>query len=165
VICRGDELHTSGLVLVTDVELEVTEDPVSGRLRVTALDQESGHYLRDVDVRVVGSGSGQVQQGKTDPRGLFIADGVGGVATVIALHGDGQYAFHRGSTHLGAGPEQRNLRQQQGAQADPGQAPLDSKAYFKNVMDLNYLNIQQRDKSLNDEIQQSRKGVQVKVVK
>ena len=162
VICRGDELHTSGLVLVTDVELEVTEDPLSGRLRVTALDQESGHYLRDVDVRVVGSGSGEVQQGKTDPRGLFIADGVGGVATVIALHGDGQYAFHRGETHLGAQQEVQ-LRQQQ--LGDPGQAPLDSRAYFKNVIDFNILNNAVLGEQLNDEIQQSRKGVQVKQVK
>ena len=47
VICRGDELFTSGLVLVSSLELSVREDPVSGRLRVQR-GQETHEYVTAV---------------------------------------------------------------------------------------------------------------------
>ncbi len=156
VICRGDELHTSGLVLVSDFDLEVREDPTSGRVRVTALDRDSRAFLRGVDVRVVGSESSEFQRGKSDPRGLFIADGVSGVATVIAQRED-QYAFYRGSSALGA----RQQRQEElffGLQND-------TQSYFKNVVEFNGDNMIQRGAKLEEQIQRKRKGVQVLQVK
>lgn len=161
VICRGEELHTSGLVLVSDLDLEVNEDPYSERLRVTALDERTGRYVRDVDVRVVGSADGKIEQGKTDPRGLFIADGVRGVATVIARHEERQYAFHRGSVSFGAQLDEQLRR----GEADKAQSQLGSQDYFQNVIDFNADNALFRGKRLDEEIRQSRKGVQVKVVK
>ena len=38
VICRGDALFASGLVLIPPPEIEVQEDPSSGRVRVNVLD-------------------------------------------------------------------------------------------------------------------------------
>jgi uncharacterized protein YfaS (alpha-2-macroglobulin family)/TolA-binding protein len=157
VICRGGELHASGLVLVTDIDLVVREDPTSGRLRVTATDERGGAYLSGLDVRVVGSGSGTVVRGETDRRGLFVADGIGGVATVIARGQDGEYAFYRGRTPLGA-PAQ----QERGNNLEP---PAETQSYFKNVFLLNVQNIESRKKQLQQEIDQAREGVQVKSVK
>jgi tetratricopeptide (TPR) repeat protein len=156
VICRGDELHTSGLVLVSDFDLEVREEPGSGRVRVTALDRDSRAFQRGVDVRVVGSDSGTFQRGKTDPRGLFLADGVNGFATVIAQKGE-QYAFYRGTAALGA-PRQQQAGEVFGLQND-------AQSYFKNVVEFNTDNMIQRDEKLQEEIQRKRKGVQVLQVK
>ena len=38
VICRGDDLFSSGLVLITPLDIEVQEDAVSGRVRVNVRD-------------------------------------------------------------------------------------------------------------------------------
>ena len=39
VVCRGDNLHASGLVLVTPLAVEVQADAVSGQVRTTVKDQ------------------------------------------------------------------------------------------------------------------------------
>ena len=40
VVCRGDDLHASGLVLVTPLAVEVQEDAASGRVRTTVKDRD-----------------------------------------------------------------------------------------------------------------------------
>lgn len=162
VICRGDELHASGLVLVSDLELRVKEDAVAGSLRVQALAGADQRFLRDVDVRVVGSASGEFRAGRTDPRGLFVADGVAGTATVIARMEGGHYAFHRGTLILGE-LAQHVRREQIGAQE-----LLDGvggEDYLQNVQQLNFQNQVERRQRLQEEMQRERKGVQVKAVK
>lgn len=156
VICRGDELHTSGLVLVSDIELLVKEDRASGRMRVQAIESEGGAFVRDVDVRVVGSGGSGFVSGRTDPRGLFIADGVAGVPTVIARLDGGHYAFHRGVQPVGV-PEQTIL----GGELQQ----LEAGDYLDNVMNLNRENIQKRADRLQQEIQRGRKGVRIEQTK
>ena len=158
VLCRGGGLHTSGLVLVSDVQLRVREDVRSGRVRVTALDRESGDYISDVDVRVVGSGSGTFVRGETDRRGLFVADAVAGVTTVIARRGKGEYAFYRGASSLG-GPQAAPRESRAGFELDK------SSEYFKNVREFNRANVEDRSQQLQLEIQRKRDGVQVKSVK
>ncbi|MDA1266928.1 MAG: hypothetical protein O2816_17745, partial [Planctomycetota bacterium] len=155
VIARSGGLHASGLILVTDLELEVAEDPVSGRVRVQALDRGDGHYPRDVDVRVVGTGGGRFVNGETDPRGLFVADGVSGSATVVARQGD-HYAFHRGvaSPRTHGGVRQMEAMQQ-----------LDNRAYYQNVIDFNGSNVQQRGQNLMQEMRKDRRGVQLEQIK
>ena len=73
---------------------------MSGRVRIQAIDSSDGRYERDVDVRVIGSSNGEFSSGETDPRGLFVADGIQGRATVIARKGDSHFAFHRGESLL-----------------------------------------------------------------
>ncbi len=157
VIVRGGELFTSGLVLVSDLELEVAEDRDSGRVRVQALDADEGTYLRGVDVRVVGSADQAFQRGVTDPRGLFVADGIAGSATVVARLEDGHYAFHRGVVALG----QQDARQQQlGRQLDAGQTQ-----YFKNVIEFNDTQNRGRAQNFQQELEKDRAGVRVEQVK
>ena len=105
VVCRGENLHTSGLVLLTPLKVEVQEDAVSGRVRATLKERTEDQYLRDVHVKVIGSGNGEFISGETDLRGVFVADGVQGTATVIAQGEGSRYAFYRGTTSLGAVPE------------------------------------------------------------
>ena len=156
VICRGDELFTSGLVLVSQLKLEVREDPVSGRMRVYVLDGESGRSVQGVDIKVIGSGNQDFIAGTTDPRGLFIADRIAGTATVIARLGKDQYAFHRGVTALS--PPSAAPVAEQSQQDDVQQS------YFKNVLELETQNKARRQEQLRVEIQRAREGVQLQQI-
>jgi len=100
VVCRGDDLHASGLVLVTPLKVEVQEEVVSGRVRTTVKDVAKDQYLRDVHVKVIGSRNDDFVSGSTDLRGVFVADGIRGNSTVIAQLEPTRYAFFRGQTNL-----------------------------------------------------------------
>ena len=108
IVCRGDNLHTSGLALVTPLEVEVQEQATSGRVRATVKNAVSGKYAASVEVKIVGSHDEKFRDGRTDLRGVFVADNVTGRSTVIARADSGQYAFYRGQQLLGAVPEQPN---------------------------------------------------------
>ena len=101
VICRGDDLFTSGMVLITPLKIEVQEDTASGRVRANVLDTAKGGYRPEVHVKAIGSADSEFRSGETDLRGLFIADNLRGKSTVIAREGDSRYAFFRGNTWLG----------------------------------------------------------------
>ncbi len=95
VVAKGDGVEASGLVLVTDLDLEVQEDTASGRLRVTVRDEKEGGFEEDAHVKVVGSESGEFVSGNTDLRGVFEAGSLIGQATVVVKK-EGSYAFFRG---------------------------------------------------------------------
>lgn len=105
VICRGDDLFTSGLVLVTPLKIEVQEDPTSGQVRANVLDAVKGGYRPGVHVKAIGSADTEFKGGETDLRGIVAIDGLRGNATVIARDGQARYAFYRGDRWLGV-PEE-----------------------------------------------------------
>jgi alpha-2-macroglobulin len=102
VICRGDDLFASGMVLITPLKIEIQEDVASGRVRANVLDTSKGGYRPEVHVKAIGSADQEFRSGETDLRGLFIADNLRGRSTVIAREGESRYAFFRGNTWLGA---------------------------------------------------------------
>ena len=102
VICRGDDLFTSGLVLVTPLRLEVQEDAPAGSVRVNVLNSVEGGYVAEAEVKAIGSHNQDFASGITGLRGIFQAVALQGAAAVIAKSGVSQYAFYRGTTHLGA---------------------------------------------------------------
>jgi hypothetical protein len=116
VICRGDDLFTSGMILITPLKIEVQEDIASGRVRANVLDTAKGGYRPEVHVKAIGSADTEFRSGETDLRGLFIADNVHGKATVIAREGESRYAFFRGDTWLGAAPNSAGKPPQAGEQ-------------------------------------------------
>jgi hypothetical protein len=102
IICRGDDLFASAMVLITPLKIEVQEDPASGRIRANVLDTAKGGYRPEVHVKAIGSADSEFRSGETDLRGIFIADNLRGKATVIAREGRSRYAFFRGGDWLGA---------------------------------------------------------------
>ena len=111
VVARGENLHTSGLVLITPLTIEVTEDARSGRVRTTVKDQTKGNYVSNVHIKVIGSGNADFTSGESDLRGIFVADNIRGTTTIIAQLDKRRYAFYRGSKHLGAQvPQSRSIR-------------------------------------------------------
>ncbi|MDP6439759.1 MAG: MG2 domain-containing protein [Candidatus Brocadiia bacterium] len=107
VICRGDDLFASGMVLITPLKIEVQEDATSGRVRAHVIDAVEKKYVPEVHVKAIGSADREFRSGETDLRGIYVADNVRGKATVIARAGDARYAFYRGETWLGAPQDQR----------------------------------------------------------
>ncbi len=97
VVCRGDDLHTSGLVILSPLSLTVHQDPESGEVRTSVKNEVEDRCERDVHVKVIGSRNADFVSGKTDFRGIFVAEGVHGSATVIAMVEPSRYALHRGA--------------------------------------------------------------------
>jgi len=95
VVCRGDSLFASGLVLLTPLELEVQHDAASREVRATVKEATTGKYVHQADVKVIGIGNSDFVSGATDRRGLLVAQGIVGSPTVIARAGSGKYAFYR----------------------------------------------------------------------
>ncbi|MCA9214732.1 MAG: tetratricopeptide repeat protein [Planctomycetales bacterium] len=138
VVCRGDDLHTSGLVLVTPLQVDVQEDATSGRVRTTVKNAADSKYAADVHVKVIGTSNDDFIAGETDLRGLFVADGIHGKTTVIAQADGGRYAFYRGKTHLG---EVANNAPQQSAEAKQEQTQKKQsrdEMLLENIRGLNY---------------------------
>ncbi|MEX0586660.1 MAG: tetratricopeptide repeat protein, partial [Pirellulales bacterium] len=104
VVCRGDDLHASGLALVTPLAVEVQEDTPSGRVRTTVKDVATGAYVSDAHVKVIGTRNQDFASGATDLRGVYVADAIQGTSTVIAQVDARRYAFFRGSVELGPPP-------------------------------------------------------------
>lgn len=155
VMCRGGDLHASGLVLLTQIELAVKEDPSTGHVRIQVSDQKTHEFLRGVDVRVIGAQNPNFLSGRTDPRGIFVTDGVFGNATVIARTDERHYAFHRGTVaHVVAQAGKRIVPQ--------GQVDGD---YFQNVRGLNEMSQQQRAAEFGEELRRERQGVQIKTMR
>lgn len=102
VMARGGDLYTSGIVLVSPLELQVYEEPDAGRVRVRVIDARTGDPVPKTQVKVIGSANGQFLSGETDLRGVFVTEGVQGEVTAVARRGTNQYAFYRGTTRLGA---------------------------------------------------------------
>jgi hypothetical protein len=101
VVCRGADLHASGLVLVTPLAVEVQEEVASGRVRATVKDLVKGRMESGVHVKVIGTRNDDFNSGSTDLRGVYVADGIQGTSTVIAQAEGGRFAFFRGTTELG----------------------------------------------------------------
>ena len=159
VLARAEEHHASGLVLVTPLELQVKEEPDGGRIRVHVQEAAGGKFVRDVDVRVIGSDDAAFLSGKTDARGLFVAEGVDGATTIIARHGEREYAFWRGTRRLLGDATRDRKPGESEKQLQPGANPQD--AYLKNVMELNRGLQQQRQQQLGEQIENASKGIKV----
>jgi len=99
VMAKGEGVAASGVILRTDLDLEVQEEPASGRVRVNVVNQATKQSVPKAEVWVIGSREATFRQGQSDLRGVLIAEGIQGTATVVAWK-EGQYAFHRGQVAL-----------------------------------------------------------------
>ena len=159
VVVQGGSVGCTGMILVTDLNLEVQEDTASGRVRVNVKDQETGTFQKNIYVKVIGSGDKTFRTGYTDLRGVFTADDIHGESTVIAER-SGEYAFHRGRLALQSAPSQRRVQQQE---LQEGKFRYDSRnRALQNVFSQNKA-IQQSGKQIMDQIyQEDVQGVKIK---
>jgi len=125
VVCRGEDLHASGLVLLTPLKVEVDEDRTAGHVRTTVKDRTTDQYLGDVHVKVIGTGNTKFVSGTTDLRGVFTAKGIRGAATVIAMAEGGRYAFYRGESERGKRPQPISTARRGTGRTLPQHRPVD----------------------------------------
>jgi uncharacterized protein YfaS (alpha-2-macroglobulin family)/tetratricopeptide (TPR) repeat protein len=166
VVARGEDLHASGLVLVSPLAVEIQEDAVSGRVRTTVKDVKADHYVHNVQVKVIGSMNDDFVDGATDLRGVFVADGIHGQSTVIARAEGSRYAFFRGKSNLAPpappAPAAPGMGGGGGVPA-PAQQPMSQeKALLQNVYDQNKAYQGQQQENLKRMYNAPSKGVEIK---
>lgn len=134
VMVRGDELYSSGIALVTPLELEVLEEPEAGRVRVTVRDAKTRDFVPKVQVKVIGGDNKEFASGETDLRGVYVADSLRGTVTAVARRGTAQYAFYRGTTRVGAAtPTPAPAEKPQTGEPAPPNAEAPSQALDENL--------------------------------
>ncbi len=162
IICRGDDLFSSALALITPLKIEVQEEKTSGRVRANVIDVSTKQYVPEVHVKAIGTADKEFRSGDTDLRGIFVADNLRGKATVIARVGDARYAFYRGTEWLGQPqnvPQNRRNVQQQSKQK---KSKLD---YQQNLRNQNNI-IQRGNYQQFDQLRRGKnKGVEVQKAK
>ncbi|HSG70852.1 MAG TPA: tetratricopeptide repeat protein, partial [Planctomycetaceae bacterium] len=160
VVCRGDNLYASGLVLVSPLSLEIQEDATSGRVRVTIKDAVQDAFKGDVHVKVIGSANEEFRSGETDLRGLFIADDIRGTSTVIARASDNLYAFHRGKTLLqNVVPEETPPPPNAAADKAEGKPMMGKELLRGNIENQNGIFQQEQQGNYDNLLNNSRKGL------
>ena len=87
VMVRGDNRYVSGVVLVSPLELEVLEEADAGRARVTVRDAHTKAPVPNALIKAIGSNNPAFVSGRTDLRGVFVAEGLHGSVTVVGAKG------------------------------------------------------------------------------
>ena len=164
VVCRGGDLYASGLVVVSPLDLEVQEDSVSGRVRVTVKDRVRERFVNKVHVKVIGTANDEFNSGHTDLRGLFIADDVQGTSTIIALADKNRYAFYRGTIPLqGVTPNQAPAAPEEDAAGEAAPQAVDGKQLLRsNVFNQNGKFQSEQKANFDDLLNNDRSGVKTK---
>ena len=95
VVCRGNDLYASGLLLISRLEIEQRLDAASNQVRVFVKDSTTGRCAGEVQVKLLPRGANvqAIVAGTTDLRGIFMADAPAGGAAIVARGGPGQYAY------------------------------------------------------------------------
>ncbi|BDS05732.1 hypothetical protein NT6N_07720 [Oceaniferula spumae] len=152
VICRGDYLYTSGLVLITPLKMEVQEDLSARSLRVNISDQGTGKYLDNVHVKAIGVRDSKFKSGETDLRGVWKAENITSRPTVIARDDKGRYAFYRSQSEFTSSPAEPQAAQQEKAKPD-----------FKGNLQKKQLQLNEDNAKAYDQLRRSKgKGVKAK---
>jgi tetratricopeptide (TPR) repeat protein len=154
VVGRGEDLHTSGLVLLTPLAIEIQEEAASGRVRATVKDKTKERYVPDVHVKVIGTRDADFVAGESDLRGVFIADGIKGKSTVIAQATGNRYAFYRGQLELGPPPPPPTQAETRRLEAAPDAAKKDKLGKEVELLD----DLFQQNRAIQEVQERERKG-------
>ncbi|MGD8452314.1 MAG: tetratricopeptide repeat protein [Phycisphaerae bacterium] len=158
VICRGDDLFASGLVLVTPLALEVQEDVGAQRARVNVVDAITRRGLSDVHLEAIGTAMSRFVSGQTDLRGVLVAEGINGYPTVVARDTAGHFAFYRSEGAVLAMAERYPQFNGPNDRGYPG-SKVD---YIGNLLEDNRRFQSMNSYQLEEMLQSRQKGVQVK---
>ncbi len=166
VMVRGGDLYASGIVLVSPIEMEVTEEPAAGRVRVVVRDAESENFVPKVQVKVIGSNNPTFTDGRTDLRGVAVAEGIKGQVTAVARVGTGRYAFYRGATLVGTNhpPIIAKPRAAEPTEPEPSKAG-GNETLEQNLRNLNLQNQTRGIDRLQNRFGAGRKGIQAQEAK
>lgn len=146
IVLRGDGVSDSGMIVRSDLKIEVQEDVAAGSVRVNVEQGEQARLVKDVKVQVRGSDNDRFTSGTTDLRGVYSASGIQGTVTVLAQLGD-QYGFYRGTTPLSVPAAAAEVEQKAAGQEKAGKAIQkigEVDALFSNAARMNQLQERQQ---------------------
>lgn len=160
----AESLAGATLLLRTDIKVEVREDAVAGRTWINVRNSANASIPK-AEVRVVGSQDGEVKTGRTDLRGVYIAEGIHGRTTVIAQvmpadPGDNSgpsFAFFKGSVELAPQPRKAKA-------AEKGSESFEDAA-TKDVLYKNRENQLLNSRALESKLRSVQSGVELQRVK
>lgn len=162
VICRGGDLFSSGLVLVTPLAVEVQENVGGDRARVSVIDALSRGGVKNVHVKVIGTAMNDFVSGESDLRGMFLAENIHGAPTAIARDTDGHFAFYRSESIEAV----RLAERVEAASRLRAQKPMEKKADYRgNLMWDNKAMQSVNCEVLKEVFDKQQRGVQVKSAK
>src|SRR5262249_18032767 len=115
-----------------------------------------------VSVKVIGTDNPTFLSGQTDLRGVYVAEGVRGQVTAVARRESAQYAFYRGTTHVG--PPPAPARAGAPATQPPGQSAFGVKVngdadLGKNIKIQNFDNSMRQIERLENRYKANPQGV------
>ncbi|MEK7867087.1 MAG: tetratricopeptide repeat protein, partial [Planctomycetota bacterium] len=125
IIARSGDISASGMLISSDLTLDVQVDPNQGVVRTNVIGRTDGKFVENAKVSGIGSRDSGFSQSRTDLRGVAELEGLRGFPTVI-VEKEGHYGFFRGASDLAmaeaaAQQEQYQMRgqtkQQQGNKA------------------------------------------------
>ncbi len=94
LVFKSDEVQGSGIILKSNLTLDVIEKTISGRVRITVLDNKN-RFVKGVNIRFIGSKKGQYKRAVTDLRGSAETDNLSNIALVVGEKNN-HYCFYRG---------------------------------------------------------------------
>ena len=170
VMVRGGDLYASGIVLVSPLELEVTEEAQAGRVRVVVRDSQSKNFMSKVQVKVIGSNNQTFTDNRTDLRGVAVAEGINGQVTAVARKGTGQYAFYRGTRAIGGNPPAPSAPAQVNAPQSSSGKPSETNpslqdGLMQNLYQMNNRNQLKGIDRLQNRLNEGRKGIRAEEAK
>jgi hypothetical protein len=164
VVAKSNEVDTSGMILVSNLKVEVQEDPVSGRMRVNVTDARTHQPVDEAHVKAIGEANKSFRSGYTDLRGVFCADDIRGRGTVIVRREE-EYAFYRGRTVLQPALVRRPRRRVPPAAQRARRIMKEPKDLLMNVQQQQLKMSAENWKMLQQIYEKKQKGVQIRQAK
>ncbi len=161
IIARAGDISASGMLLSSDLTLDVQVDLQGGVVRTNAISRVDGKFIENAKVSGIGSRDSGFFHARTDLRGVAELEGLHGFPTVI-VEREGHYGFFRGRTDLGmaeAAAQQEQYQQRLGKQLDNKRAALQE--LEKNLKGLN----DEQNALWNENSNRAQKGCEVERTK
>ena len=96
VVLKANGIETSGMILKSDLRMDVLGLATKGIARVSIRNTTTGRVVPGTVVNFLTSGSSSIKTVKTDLRGMAETGGLSGIPTIVGIH-KGHYCFFRGN--------------------------------------------------------------------
>lgn len=174
VVLKSKNKEVSGILLRTQLKLDVEQNPSTGRVTAYVFDRKTQRPVHQAWVRVVATKSrGKIHKGRSDLRGILSVQNARGYATVLAQKGD-DFAFFRGRVLLNPpssrrtyqfsdtyiqGRRRRRYKRRRRYRRRTGKSLAPN--MLKHIEKNNFINSQSGRKQMLELYQQNKKSIQL----